>query len=247
MKSKQKRSSTNISRAIKDNSGKIILTTIIGLVLSALITFVLIKPTYSSTADIVVNREQDSVENSQQLTSEGNEILLNTYQSLINKPVVLDPVINDLDLNQSVDELADKITIDNESDSLILSINVEDNSPYQAADIANAVVNQFSNQATDILHVQKVSVVTEAKPNETPSSPHIAVNLVVGTVIGALVGFLWVLLHSVFDRTIHSQEIIKEIGWTPLGAVSQMSRDDVKDTRFKKTLSGETVNRRRRV
>ncbi|MCZ0717280.1 YveK family protein [Aerococcus kribbianus] len=246
MEETQEISLLDIYTIIKDKFGKILMATFIGFVIAALLTFLVIEPKYTATTDIVVNDTQDSSEQLNQSQLQTNLTLLNTYQNIVTKPVVLEPAIEEVGADMTVEELASQVTVTTESDSLIFSVTVENASPYLAADLANAIAKHFSNEVQNILNVQNVSIVTSAEPDEDPASPNVLLNLILGALIGGIIGLVYQLLRAIFDRTVRSSEIVEEVGWTMLGTLPEMTKSNVQETRFKKK-NKDNQNRRRRV
>jgi capsular polysaccharide biosynthesis protein len=77
------------------------------------------------------------------------------------------------------------------NDTLVLDIAVTDESPARAADIANAVADQFSTVVGALPQVRTRSagavdttVIQVALPPPDPSSPRVARNVAIGLVLG---------------------------------------------------------------
>lgn len=82
---------TKIWEIIKKNWKLLIIIPLVFLILSALITFFLIKPKYEASTQVLVNeKEKDSKVAAQEV--QGNIQLVNTYAEIIKSPRVLDEV-----------------------------------------------------------------------------------------------------------------------------------------------------------
>lgn len=239
-----------IFNILKKNIGVIISTSLIGIVVAAIFTFIVIDPTYSSTTDLVVNDQQESNAGQQldQAVLQTSFTLLNTYTNIIEKPIVLQPVIEKLKLDMTVKELADMTTMSTESDSLVFSIAVESESPYLAADLANGIAESFSNEITNILNVNNVTILTVAEPELNPVSPRPILNLGLGALLGLMAGIGWAFVKFIFDRSVRNEDIITEIGWTLLGSIPEMSQTALNDTRFQSVAQpSNSASKRRRI
>ncbi|MFV8815515.1 YveK family protein, partial [Aerococcus urinaeequi] len=177
MNDTQEISLIEILNILTANIWKIISTTVIGIVLAALVTFFLMTPKYTSTTDIVVNNAATATtENTiTQAGLQANLTLLNTYQSLVSRPLVLDPAIAEVPEAEGMTatELAENVTVSMDSDSLLFTISVENESPYVAANLANAIAISFSEVVQQVLQVENVSIVTPAEPGQSPTSPNV--------------------------------------------------------------------------
>lgn len=214
---------------LKKRMGLIINALLLGLLLASVYTFFVATPQYSSTTDLIVNRGQSE----QPTAIERAEIdtslqLINTYRDIITRPVILDHVVNDLDIDISSNALADKFTITNENDSQMFSVTVTNDNPYDAATIANTTAGVFQEQMPEILNVDNVAILSVAEPNVNPVSPNNTLNVAIGMVLGAMVGVGAAFLIEFLDNTVKDERfIMEEVGWTNLGRISEMSTDEL--------------------
>ncbi|MFW3626183.1 YveK family protein [Aerococcus viridans] len=253
MNDTQEISLIEILNILTANIWKIISTTVIGIVLAALVTFFLMTPKYTSTTDIVVNNAATATtENTiTQAGLQANLTLLNTYQSLVSRPLVLDPAIAEVPEAEgegmTATELAENITVSMDSDSLLFTISVENESPYVAANLANAIAVSFSEVVQQVLQVENVSIVTPAEPGQSPTSPNVILNIIIGALLGLIVGVVWQLVNAMLDDSVKSSDIVEELGWTLLGSIPQMDKSKVEGTRFKGNAVKDGSRNRRRV
>jgi capsular polysaccharide biosynthesis protein len=56
---------------------------------------------------------------------------------------ILEPVINNLELGTTADQLGQRVTTSSPLDTVLIDVTVQDNSPTRAAEIANAIAIQF--------------------------------------------------------------------------------------------------------
>lgn len=142
---------------------------------------------------------------------------ITSYLRIIDTPPVLQPVIDDLKLNVSVDELSTRVTATNPVDTVIIEIAATDGSPTTAAAIANAVAKQMakviqqleSNAAGTVVPV-KATITRPAEPPESPSSPRTRVNLILGLLIGLALGVGYAFLRESLDTTIKDPRDLAE-------------------------------------
>lgn len=240
-----------ILNILTSNIWKIISTTLIGVVLAALITFFLMTPKYTSTTDIVVNNTNTATSENTitQAGLQANLTLLNTYQSLVSRPLVLEPAIAAVPEAEgmSAGELAENVTVSMDSDSLLFTISVENESPFMAANLANAIAASFSEVVKDVLQVENVAIVTPAEPSEAPTSPNILLNLIIGGLLGLIIGVVYQFIKAMLDNSVKSSDIIEELDWTLLGTIPEMNKSKIDGTRFKPTVTSDGARHRRRV
>ncbi len=192
--------------------------------IGGLATTFLLTPVYQGTTMILVN--QKSSENQIDLSQlQGHADLINTYGVIIKSPAILERVISDLELNQSVDELNNKIKISSMEDSQIFSLTVEDPDEAVAVKIANAVSETFKKEIANIMNIDNVSILAMAdeKANPVPVKPNLFFNLIVSLAIGILTGTGAALLADMMDNTLKdSQDTADYLGLPILGSIQKM-------------------------
>lgn len=73
-----------------------------------------------------------------------------TFSQLISTRSVIDPVIEELDLDVSVDDVRDNLSVSHASGTQLISIAYQDADPDHASEVANALVEQFSEYVREI-------------------------------------------------------------------------------------------------
>jgi succinoglycan biosynthesis transport protein ExoP len=123
------------------------------------------------------------------------QVRVKSYVKVVSTPQVTEPVIRQLGLPLSSQELAEKITVTNPLDTVLLQVDVRDTDPAMARDIANALAAQF----TDVLRILetpdggdyalvRARVIEEADLPTTPVSPRPLPNLAIGLLVGLALG-----------------------------------------------------------
>lgn len=227
---------------------KIILWSLIGLLLAGVYTFFFITPQYESTSKIVVNQTQNTGQSITNTDIQTNLNLINTYQSIIREPIILEDVIEMTESNLTVSQLRNKITVNTQNNSLVFGITVTDDSPYEAAELANATAASFEDKIGDILEVESVTILSQAMPVLSTVSPNIPLNMAIGFITGLMLGFGFAFLNEYMDNTIKGSQFINEnIGWTDLGAISLMTEKELKDMAVRHEEQKNETRRGRRV
>ncbi|WP_080146718.1 YveK family protein [Marinilactibacillus piezotolerans] len=212
----------------KKRLGLIINMVLVGLVLSAAYTFFIATPSYSATTQLLVNRTQET-EVIQRADIDTNVQLINTYSDIIRNPVILDPVIEELNLETTTDNLKDKINVTTENNSQVFSVQVNSDNPYTAADIANTTATVFQNNLATIMNVDNVTVISEAIANTNPISPNNLLNVIIGIVSGGIIGIGVVFLLEFLDTSVKDDRFItEELSWNNLGHISVMTPEELK-------------------
>ncbi|WP_410513544.1 Wzz/FepE/Etk N-terminal domain-containing protein [Paenibacillus sp. BR2-3] len=221
-----------IYTVIKRRIWIIVLSTVLLATLGGIYSSIPEAPVYGSSARVML-----SVENAE---------MLGTLKVFIKEPVVLERVIKQLGLQQSVGNLREHISVSSVDNSIITLITAFDEDPKRAVDIANLVVAAFTEEAGTRLQFNGVSVLTNAveSPNPTPVNPPSKRALIIGIVAGVAVGVcLAFLLDSLDDSVRSERDLERYLGIKPLGQVSKIQKKDLftKVKRKNEYIRGETI------
>lgn len=188
----------------------------------------LTKPTYTADTQLFVAiQNSGSVQELQQ----GNifsQARVQSYVKTVESPVVLQPVIDTLGLTVSAEQLAKQVEATTDLNTVLIGISVVDNSPVQAAAIAQAVAGSLID-AVDMLEKPKtggtspvsLSIISPATAPASPSAPNTNLNLLVGLLAGIALGLLAAVLRTKLDNRIRGEEDLRQVTNSPLlGGIS---------------------------
>lgn len=137
------------------------------------------------------------------------------------------------------------ISISNQTNSQIFSVNVKSGDAKMSKDIANTIAEVFKDKVASIISVSNVSIVSKAMTNSKPVAPNVKLITLAGFVLGVFAGFAWGFIKEVTDRTVKDLEFLTdELKLTNLGVIGYIGKiRDVKDVvaaNEKKNTSNET-------
>lgn len=206
----------------------IIAIPIITLILSAIYTFFLTTPQYEASTQILVNQNQqsDQVITSSELQS--NRELINTYNVIMTSPIILEEVIEQNPTTNTVSELQEKISVDSQEDSQVVTLTVQDANPNTASSLANSIAGIFEQEVTNIMNIDNVSILSKAQEsnNMTPVSPQPFLNLLIAFVIGVMGGIGLAFLLDFLDQTVKTEQDVENMLDLPiLGSISVIDQN----------------------
>lgn len=200
---------------------------IIAMALAAYISYYVITPVYQTETQILIN--QKNTDQQQMYTGsysiETDLQLINTYNVIIKSPAILSKVIEELKLELSPEQLAEKITVNNESQSQVVSIKIIDEKPARAVEIANTIIDVFKEDIQKLMNVDNINVLSVAKLAEDPQpvKPKKILNIAISGFLGLLLGTGIAFSVEFFDSTIKTEQEIEELLNLPiLGFVSSI-------------------------
>jgi capsular exopolysaccharide synthesis family protein len=165
---------------------------------------------YASTTTVFFSLSRTSSVSDLAQGSTYTEDVAKSYSEVVTLPLVLGPVIGQLGLDETPAELAKRVTVETQPDTVLADITVTDPEPQRAAEIANAVGRQLAASITTLspsgtaaTSPIKVTTISDAVPPSGPSSPNVRLLLVVGCVAGLALGLaLTVVLELVVSPVV---------------------------------------------
>ncbi len=222
--------------ALRKNIVVIILAAAASALISFLVTFLFITPTYDSTTKIYVLNKQDhnastvtysDLQSSAQLTKD--------YMELVTTRPVLEEVISSLGLEDvTYKELKKKISVSTATDGRIISITATDPDPQQAKNIADKVRDAVSAQIVAVMNVEAVNVVEAADLPEEKSRPSYKRNTALGGAFGLFASIAIVVLVTILNDRIKTEEDVEHyLKLSVLGTIPLEERN-IKKPRIRK-------------
>lgn len=218
-------------QVLKKRIGMIIALSLFAAVISGAYTVFVVTPEYAvSTQFLVSQRETDQTEMIQSADIRTNLELINTYNVIIKSSRILENVREELELDLSVTALSNKISVTNENQSQVVTVQVTDIDPLRAERIANTTVSVFQEEILELMNVDNVNVLNLADSgiNPQPVSPNLTMNIAIAFILGAMVGVGISFLFEYLDTTIKTEEDIETVlGISVIGTISHIGEDDL--------------------
>lgn len=192
----------------------------------------LTPPSYTSTSSVFIS--VNSGESTSELVQGSNfaQDSMQSYAQLATMPVVLDPVIRRLGLEDSATSLAKRISVNAPLNTVLLNIKATAPGAQQAADLANAVATQLAIQVKSLAPKQtdgqaaiNVQPVAHAAVPVFQSAPNTKLLAATGAGAGLLLSVIYALLRSVIDTRIRSERDLERLCDRPvLGLVPRRDK-----------------------
>lgn len=200
----------------------VLVCTLLGLLLAALATL-LTPRVYEARTELFVapSGGTSTVE-----LVQGSSFVLDrvkSYVRVIDRDLVLGPVIEELDLDQTVDELSENVTASVADGTSVVDITVRSDSAGEASRIANAVATAFVEvapslepQRADETAVVQITVTDPARVPVAPISPQPMINLVLGLLVGLSAGLAGAVMGQALNQRVQSEDDVRDITDAPV-------------------------------
>lgn len=193
--------------ALKKKIAWILLTAVVFAGAAGLITKFAMTPVYSSSAQLYV-MSKGGISQLTDLTM-GTQ-LTQDYMVIVKTRPVLEQVIEDLQLDMDYKELGNKITVENPSDTRIMQITVTDKDPEVAKDITQDLAEVTADTVAKKMDVKSPTIIEKAYKAETPDSPSLKKNVVIGALLGFILMAAAIVIQYLMNDTILKEEDIEK-------------------------------------
>lgn len=195
---------------------------LLGVLLAAVFTLVVPK-TYEARTEVFVAPQAGSSSSELMQGSDFVRDRVKSYVQVIDSDVVLAPVIEDLGLDMSIDELSDHVSATVVEETVVVAISVDSGSAEEAAQIANSVAAEFESIApsleprrADDSGVVRVTVTDPARVPLTPTSPRPILNLALGLLLGLAAGIAAAVGRETLDRRVKQEHDVRALTVAPV-------------------------------
>lgn len=205
---------------------------LLGVIAGAVITY-LTPSSYKASAELFVGLGEGTGDNATGLAASGIYVQnrIKSYPELVDTPLVLNPVIEDLKLSVSAEDLADDVSAEVDTGTVLMKVIVDEKSASQAAAIANAVAKETVKLIETIDRSPGGSApvtLTVVRPATVPSKPSTPIpwlNILIGLFAGLGIGLAAAALRETTDTTIKNENDITEATGLPTIALIPTNPD----------------------
>lgn len=212
-------------RILRQSWVLIVLLTLLGIGAGAAYS-IITTPKFSSSAKVFVSTSAGSTVSELQQGNTFTQQRVKTYADLATTPIVLLPVIEELSLETSAQDLAQQITATAPLDTSLIEITAMDADPELAAAVATAVSDSLTQVVQTIEASEaedgttrsavKLTLVQHAAVPEAPVSPNVPLNVALGGLVGLALGIGIAVLRETLDTRIRNERDVELVTDTPI-------------------------------
>ncbi|MCF7931496.1 MAG: hypothetical protein K9L02_08315 [Acholeplasmataceae bacterium] len=204
----------------------IIFTFLIG-ILATSYAFFVADPQYKSTAYVMVQVQVDPTTETYDLVNA--QRLLSTARDLITMPVVLEDAIADLNLDMTVGQLQNSLTVTSSTTSYFITVSSLSEDPALSQDIVDAVINSAIDFADDNVAILADNIIRTSYANMgTYDSPNKVLYAVIGVILGGIVGVGFAFVKELINNTFKTKEQLEAaFGIQVLGVIPEFEVKEI--------------------
>ncbi len=207
---------------LRKRLGLIVLITVITVSCVAGVTFFLMEPEYESTTTLLLGKPQEYQAGTQGIEYSDiqlNQKLISTYAEIAKSHKVMDQVKLNLNLDDSYGLLSSYVNVSMLRDTEIIKVSVVHTNPVTASTLANETANVFMETVTELMKIDNVQVVDEAKTPANPIKPNVKMNLAISLVLGVMIGIFIAFVLEAFDNSLKTPADVEKLGLKVIGMI----------------------------
>ena len=197
---------SEIFEALKKRWILIVSITLVATLISGVLSFFVIKPTYETSTKVFIGKEESNQEGYNTNDIQMYQKLLQTYAETVKTNEVIQAAINSTNADLSVKDVKDSLTVTPISDTQILQIKYQNKSPEVAKEILENVTNEFVVLAKELVPNGNVRVIEAVQLPENPVAPNKTMNVAIAFLLGLMVSVGLVFLLEYIDNTFKTKE-----------------------------------------
>lgn len=193
----------------------IILVTLSFIVMGGYYSIQIKVPKYKSTTTLLLaqnsSAEMQGVENEITQTDISlNQKLVSTYSVLVKSKSVLDQVLENLNMDRSLEEeLKKSIEVKAVEDTQVIEITYINEDSNMAYKVASELANVFCKKIVEIYNINNVYIVDKAEIAEEPYNINHIKTIIIFAIIGVGLSCMTVFTISLLDTTVKTQEDVE--------------------------------------
>ena len=211
---------SEIFEALKKRWILIVSITLVATLISGILSFFVIKPTYEASTKVFVGKEESSLEGYNTNDIQMYQKLLQTYAETIKTNEVIQAAINNTNADLSIKDVKSSLTVTPISDTQILQIKYKNNDPEVARSIIENITNEFVILSKELVPNGNVRVIEAVQLPEDPVAPNKKMNIAIAFLLGLMVSVGLVFLLEYLDNTFKTKENLeRELNIPVLGLI----------------------------
>lgn len=203
-----------IAYALKKRWKLIALITIAATLVSAILSFFVIKPQYEAKTKLFIGK-QETQDNNAYNNSDVMmyQQLMKTYAELVKTSDLVTKAVKSVDLNYNQEEIKGilkNLNATPSAETQILDLSYKGGNPKDVLKVTEAITSEFISESKELIPNGNVQVIQKAQLPEHPVSPNKKLNILIAFVLGLMVGVGVVLLLEYLDNTFKSREELEK-------------------------------------
>ncbi|EHI99324.1 lipopolysaccharide biosynthesis protein [Clostridium sp. DL-VIII] len=215
----------DLLKTLKKRWKLICIITIITVIISAALSFLVISPKYETSTKVFIGKEGSVIKDLPDQNYNGNDVemyqkLLKTYAEIIKTNDLIEKAVDVENLDVKPNDVLKNLTVTPTVDTQILEIKYVNQDKVIAKNILDSITNQFIVESKQLIPNGNIKIIESVKIPEDPVSPNKKINIAISFILGLMVSIGLSFLLEFMDNTFNNkEEMEKELGLPVLGTI----------------------------
>ncbi|MBE6059370.1 MAG: capsular biosynthesis protein [Clostridium sulfidigenes] len=198
----------------------IVSITLIATIVSAAVSFFVIKPQYEASTKVFIGKDEGENQSYSQNDVLMYQKLMKTYSEAIKTKDLISRGLKGTSINLEAKDVLDNLTVVTLADTQILQIKYKSKNPQEAKTVIEVVSDEFIKTSKDLVPNGNIQVIEAVELPEKPVSPNKKMNIAIAFLLGLMVGVGLAFLLEFLDNTFKNKDQLeRELEIPVLGSI----------------------------
>lgn len=192
--------------ALKKRWLMIVSITLIATIISAALSFFVIKPQYEASTKVFIGKDESDKQGYNQNDVLMYQKLMKTYSEAIKTRDLVSRGLNKTSFDLKPEKVLSNLTVTSVADTQILQIKYKSNNPEEAMVVIEKIADEFIKTSKELVPNGNIKIIEEVQLPENPVSPNKKMNIAIAFLLGLMVSIGLAFLLEFLDNTFKSKE-----------------------------------------
>ena len=192
--------------ALKKRWLMILSITLIATILSAALSFFVIKPEYEASTKVFIGKDESDSQGYNQNDVLMYQKLMKTYSEAIKTKDLVSRSLSGTSLDLKPSEVLNNLTVVSVTDTQILQIKYKSKNPQEAKTVIEEVSDEFIKTSKELVPNGNIQVIEAVELPQNPVSPNKKMNIAIAFLLGLMVGVGLAFLLEFLDNTFKNKD-----------------------------------------
>lgn len=206
--------------ALKKRWLMIVTITLIATIISAALSFFVIKPKYEASTKVFIGKDEGENQAYNQNDVLMYQKLMKTYSEAIKTKDLVSRSLQGTSLELKPEAVLANLTVSPVADTQILQIKYKSNNPQEAKVVIQELTDEFIKTSKELVPNGNIKTIEEVQLPEKPVSPNKKMNIAIAFLLGLMVSMGLAFLLEFLDNTFKSkEELERELDIPVIGVI----------------------------
>lgn len=206
--------------ALKKRWLMIVTITLIATIISAALSFFVIKPKYEASTKVFIGKDEGDNQAYNQNDVLMYQKLMKTYSEAIKTKDLVSRSLQGTSLELKPEDVLANLTVSPVTDTQILQIKYKSKNPQEAKVVIQELTDEFIKTSKELVPNGNIKTIEEVQLPEKPVSPNKKMNIAIAFLLGLMVSMGLAFLLEFLDNTFKSkEELERELDIPVIGVI----------------------------